>query len=228
MARTGTDRVTSVSAAAAAVRPAWRGRIHRYAAIVAIPLFAALVVLADSPTHRLACAVYGLGVTTMLTVSAVYHSAGISPTTRRRLRRVDHSTILFAIAGSYTGIGALALDGAPERRLLAFVWIAATVGIAIRMTWLDAPYPVIAAVYVVVGWAALIEIDALVASLRSIDTALVLAGGVLYTAGAVVYALRRPDPSPAVFGYHEVFHALVVAAAAVHYLAAIRLVGAVA
>ncbi|HEX7166597.1 MAG TPA: hemolysin III family protein [Acidimicrobiales bacterium] len=207
-----------------AVRPVWRGVIHRYAAIVAVPLFAVLVARAGSPTHRLACAIYGIGVTTMLAVSAIYHSAGISPTARRRLRRVDHSTILLAIAGSYTGIGALALDGAPERRLLTFVWIAAVVGIAIRMTWLHAPYPVIAAVYVAVGWSVVIELNPFLASLGDADAVLVVAGGVLYSVGAAVYALRRPNPRPATFGYHEVFHALVVAAAAAHYAAAMRLV----
>ena len=207
-----------------AIRPSWRGRIHRFAAIAAVPLFVLLVVLADSPTDRLACLVYGIGVTTMLAVSAVYHSAGISPRTRQRLQRVDHSTILLAIAGSYTGIAVLALDGAPERRMLIVVWIAAIVGIAIRMLWLDAPYPVIAAVYLAVGWSALLELNALLAGLTNVETVLVIGGGLLYTAGAVVYALHRPNPWPAVFGYHEVFHALVVAAALAHYVAVVSLV----
>jgi hemolysin III len=170
--------------------------------------------------------VYGIGVTTMLAVSAVYHSAGISSTTRRRLQRVDHSTILLAIAGSYTGVAVLALNGTPERRLLIFVWIAAIVGIAVRMTWLDAPYPIIAAVYVAVGWSALLELSALLDGLTNVDLALVIGGGLLYTAGAVVYALHRPNPWPTVFGYHELFHALVVAAAAMHYVAVLRLVTA--
>jgi hemolysin III len=209
-----------------AIRPSWRGRIHRYAAIVAVPLFVVLVALADSATERLACVVYGIGVTTMLAVSAVYHSAGISSTTRRRLQRVDHSTILLAIAGSYTGVAVLALNGTPERRLLIFVWIAAIVGIAVRMTWLDAPYPIIAAVYVAVGWSALLELSALLDGLTNVDLALVIGGGLLYTAGAVVYALHRPNPWPTVFGYHELFHALVVAAAAMHYVAVLRLVTA--
>ena len=204
--------------------PSWRGRIHRWSAIVAVPLFVVLVALADSATQRLACAVYGIGVTTMLAVSAVYHSPRTSPTARRHLQRVDHSTILLAIACSYTGIAALALDGGPERRLLTFVWIAAVIGVAIRMTWLDAPYPLVAVVYVVVGWSALYQLGPFLAGLGDLDTALVVAGGVLYTVGAVVYALHRPNPWPAVFGYHEVFHALVAAAAALHYVAALRLV----
>ena len=118
----------------------------------------------------------------------------------------------------------LALSGAPERLLLAFVWVAAIVGIAVRMTWLDAPYPIIAAVYLAVGWSALLELNALLAGLTNVETALIIGGGCLYTAGAVVYALHRPNPWPAVFGYHELFHALVVAAAAMHYVAIVCLV----
>lgn len=208
------------------VRPRWRGVIHRYAAFLAVPMFVVLATLADSPAHRIAAVVYGIGVTTMLAVSAVYHSAGISPTTRARLRRVDHSTILLAIAGSYTGLGVLALDGASEQRLVVFVWVAAVVGIVIRMTWLTAPYPVVAAVYLIVGWSALLEIQAFRDALSPVDLGLIVAGGLLYSAGAAVYALHRPNPWPATFGYHEVFHTLVVAAATVHYVAAIHLVTA--
>jgi hemolysin III len=105
------------------------------------------------------------------------------------------------------------------------VWVAAIIGIAVRTVWLHAPYPAIAAVYVVVGWSGLIEFNALLAALSSIDVALVVAGGFLYTLGALVYALRWPNPWPAVFGYHEVFHTLVVLAVAAHLVAAFRLVG---
>ena len=185
--------------------------------------FAALILVAPTTTARVACAVYGLGVTAMLAVSAVYHAPGVSPLMHARLRRVDHSTILLAIAGSYTAIVALALSGDPERRLLVAVWVAAAVAVAIRMTWLHAPYPVIALVYLVVGWSALLEWRALLASTAAADTALLVAGAVLYTAGAVVYATRRPDPWPATFGYHEVFHALVVAAVLAHYVLVWRL-----
>ena len=205
-------------------RTTWRGLIHRYAAIAAVPAFAVLIALADSATQRLACVVYGLGVTTMLGVSAVYHSAGLSMPTKQKLRRVDHSTILFAVAGSYTGIGALALDGSPEKVLLWFVWTAALIGIALRMSWMTAPYWLIAIVNLVVGWSALVEIGPLLDALGGVNAALVVGGGVLYTVGAVVYALHKPNPVPGVFGYHEVFHALVVAGAACHYAASLRLV----
>ena len=206
------------------IRPALRGQIHRYAAFAAVPLFAGLTLAADSTKSRVACAIYGLGVTTMLGVSAVYHSARTSPTWRSRLQRVDHSTILLAIAGSYTGIGVLALEGAPERWVLTIAWVAATIGIALRMTWLHAPYPVIAVVYVVVGWSVLFQLGPFIDALSGADLFLIAAGGVLYTAGAVVYALHRPNPWPMTFGYHEIFHALVVAAALLHFVAAARLV----
>ena len=204
-------------------RPRWRGRIHRWAAVLAVPAFAVLIGAASSGTSQVACAVYAVGVTAMLAVSALYHSSAGSPAVRAWLRRLDHSTILLAITGSYTAIVALALSGGPERRLLVAVWIAAAVAVAIRMTWLHAPYPVIALVYLVVGWCALLEWRALMVATTGLDTALLVAGGVLYTVGAVVYALRRPDPWPATFGYHEVFHGLVVAAVLAHYLLVWRL-----
>ena len=206
------------------VRPTWRGRMHRYAAIAAVPLFIVLAFAAEPGSDRLACVVYGIGVTTMLAVSATYHAAGTSTARKRILRRADHSTILLAIAGSYTAVGHLALSEGPERRLLTFVWIAAAIGIAIRMTWMQAPYPLVAVVYLVVGWSALLEIGPLLDTLAATETVLLVSGGLLYTVGAVVYAVRRPNPSPRVFGYHEVFHTLVVAAAAAHYAVVARLV----
>jgi hemolysin III len=193
------------------VRPTWRGVIHRWAAIVFTPLFVLLVVLADGGGDRLAVAVYGIGVTTMLGVSAVYHSGKAGPVAVRRLKRLDHSTILLAIAGSYTAVTALS-------------WIAAILGITIRMAWLDAPYPLVAVVYLVVGWIALVDLSGYRDALTGPELSLVVLGGLLYTAGGVVYALHKPNPRPATFGYHEVFHALVVAGAAAHYLAVFSLV----
>lgn len=198
--------------------------MHRWAAIIYLPLFAVLVALATGTGDRVACAIYGAGVLTMLGVSAVYHSGRLGPAGFRRAKRIDHSTILFAIAGSYTATAALALDGTPARRLLIAVWIAAPIGVLIRMAWLDAPYPVAAAVYVVVGWIALIEIGPLADALTTGQLALVIGGGLLYTAGGVVYALHKPNPWPATFGYHEVFHALVVGGVTAHYLALLSLV----
>ena len=210
-----------------AIRPTWRGQIHRYASIAFVPAFIVLVVRADSPTHRLAMAIYGLGVEAMLGVSAVYHSGRLGPVGTARLKRLDHSTILLGVTGSYTGICSLALNGTPEVTMLAFVWSAAAVGIAIRMCWLHAPRWVTSTVYLVVGWSALIEIVPLMRSLGALDAALLFGGGALYSLGAAVYATKRPNPSPNHFGFHEVFHTLVVAAAVLHYVLVVRLLGSV-
>jgi hemolysin III len=181
-------------------------------------------VLADEGGDRIAVAVYGLCVTAMLGVSAVYHSGRLGPVASRWFKRLDHSTILLAIAGSYTPITELSLEGSIRTRLLVVVWVAAVIGITIRMAWLDAPYPLVAVVYLVVGWIALVDLPSYVDALSGLELALVVGGGLLYTAGGVVYALHRPNPWPATFGYHEVFHALVVAGAAAHYLAVLSLV----
>lgn len=206
-------------------RPSWRGQLHRYFAIAGVPAFIVLAALADSATARAAVIVYGLGVTAMLGVSATYHSGRLSPRVTAVFKRIDHVTILFAIAGSYTAVTVLALNGSPERFLLVFVWAATVIGALIRMFWLHAPRPVVSAVYLVVGWSALLEIGPLSRSLNAIDIALLIAGGALYTVGAVVYAAKRPNPWPLHFGFHEVFHALVVTAATVHYVLVMRLVG---
>jgi hemolysin III len=206
------------------VRPTWRGRLHRWAAISFVPLFALLIARADGGTDRLAVAVYAFGVTAMLGVSAVYHSGKVGPVAFRRLKRLDHSTILLAIAGSYTAVTALSLDGSEKTRMLLVVWVAAVLGITIRMAWLDAPYPLVAVVYLIVGWIALVDLPGYLDALSGTEMAFVVFGGLLYTGGGVVYALHKPNPWPATFGYHEVFHALVVAGAAAHYVAVLLLV----
>jgi hemolysin III len=213
-----------VAAAVTPDRPIWRGVIHRWAVIAFAPLFALLVVLADGTADRIATIVYALGVLGMLGVSATYHSGRLGPVGTRRLKRADHATILLAIAGSYTAVAAIGLDGTPARTLLVVVWIATPLAVALRMLWLDAPYPAIAVVYVVVGWMAVIEIGPLFDALTAFELSAIVVGGLLYTVGGVVYALHRPNPRPGVFGYHEVFHALVVGGVAAHYAAVLSLI----
>ena len=167
--------------------------------------------------------IYGVGVAAMLGVSAVYHSGRLSASAQRTFRRLDHSTILLAVTGSYTAVTTLALHGRSEVTLLVFVWTAATIGVIIRMAWMQAPSAVIASVYLLVGWSALIEIGALSAALNAIDTALLWGGGALYSIGAVIYAAKRPNPFPRFFGFHEIFHSLVASAATVHYILVVRL-----
>ena len=192
--------------------------MHRVAFLVYIPVFLFLIVASPK---RLAVVVYAFGVLAMLGVSSIYHWPRITPTLHRRLKRVDHSTILLAIAGSTTGVAAFVPDGAP---LIICVWIAAGLGIAIRMLWIDAPPPLVAIVYVVVGWMPIVFWPTLSDGLSSTELALVAVGGVFYTVGAVIYALKKPNPWPRTFGYHEIFHALVVAGVTVHYIAVLSLV----
>lgn len=207
-----------------AIRPALRGMFHRIAVVVAIPAFAVLVALAPTAGTRAAIAIYAVGILAMLGVSAVYHSGRLSERTTRIFKRIDHSTILLAVTGSYTAVAVGALDGRSRVTLLVFVWTAAVVGMIVRMRWLHGPRAVTATVYLVVGWSALIEITALVESLDAIDTVLLVTGGLLYTIGAIVYSAKWPNPFPRVLGFHEVFHALVVGAVVVHYVLVARLV----
>lgn len=204
-------------------RPVLRGHIHRWFSVLSIPAFVVLVCLARSATARFAMVIYGFGVAAMLTVSAVYHSGRLSRAAKQVFRRIDHATILLAVAGSYTAVTTLSLRGRSELTLLVFVWSAAALGVVVRMAWLRAPAPLVAAVYLLVGWSALIEIGALSDALGSIDFALLWIGGGLYSIGALVYSVKRPDPFPRVFGFHEVFHALVAGAATVHYVLVLRL-----
>lgn len=206
------------------IRPALRGAFHRIAVVLAVPAFAVLIVLAPTAGARVATAIYAAGILAMLGVSAVYHSGRLSDRTTRIFKRIDHSTILLAVTGSYTAVAVGALDGRSRVTLLVFVWTAAVVGMIIRMRWLHGPRAVTATVYLVVGWSALIEIGALVKSLDAVDTLLLVTGGLLYTVGAIVYSAKWPNPFPRVLGFHEVFHALVVGAVAVHYVLVARLV----
>ena len=207
------------SVTAAAIRPRWRGLIHRWAAIGFVPAFAVLLAMASDGATRLAVGLHALGVIGMLGVSATYHSGRLSPEAFRLFKRLDHSTILLAIAGTYAAITVLALSGSAQTRMLVVVAVGAAIGVAIRMVWLDAPYPVVAAVYLVVGWSAVVDFPGYAEGTSATELAFIVAGGLLYTIGAVVYALHRPVLWPETFGYHELFHSFVVAGAICHYIA---------
>jgi hemolysin III len=157
-------------------------------------------------------------------VSALFHRHTWGPVGRRRMRRADHSTIFIAIAGSYTAVAGIALSGWARTALLCIVWGGALIGITLRQVWLDAPKWVIALPYVVVGWAAVVVLPQLYAALGPTGFALLLAGGLAYSAGALVYALKRPNPVPGVLGYHEVFHACTIVGAVLHFVVIARFV----
>ena len=166
--------------------------------------------------------IYTAGVTAMYATSACYHRGRWSVSAQLRMRRLDHSMILIGIAATYTPIAAIGLDGSTARALLVAVWGLAAGGIVIRNVWLGAPRWVVSGVYIGVGWVALAVIPAIWSQLGGVTSALLLAGGLVYSLGALVYGRRRPDPVPAVFGYHEVFHALVLLAGLIFYAAVAR------
>jgi hemolysin III len=201
-------------------KPRLRGVSHQWAFFVSVLTGALLVVFAPGGEARLAAGIYALSVTGLFGASALYHRVNWSSLGARRwMRRLDHSMIFVLIAGTYTPFALLVLDGTLATVILLVVWGGALGGVILKLLWIDAPKTVVAAVYVMLGWVAVATFPQLLARMGVGGTALVAAGGLLYTVGAVVYARQRPDPSPTVFGYHEVFHALVIAAAALQYAA---------
>jgi len=212
------------NATAVEVKPRWRGASHLVAAIVFPVLGIVLVAVADTAAARWSALVYTVGVTAMYAASALYHRGDWSPPVRRRLRRLDHSMILVGIAATYTPIAVVGLDTRSARILLGVVWPLAVAGIVVQMLWLNAPRWLVAGLYVVIGWTALAFVPVLWNLLGVLTFLLVVAGGVVYSVGARVYSTRRPDPLPAVFGFHEVFHALVIVAGLIFYAAIARVI----
>ena len=203
----------------AAVKPRLRGVLHEYAFYVALCAGIVLVALSDSARELVATWVYAAALAAMFGVSALYHRVDWrSPRTRAWMRRLDHSTIVLLIAGTYTPFALLAFDGFVADVILVVVWAGAAAGLVLNLAWVDAPKWVTAVVFAALGWVGVAAVPELL-DVGVGALALVLAGGVLYTLGALAYALRRPNPRPATFGYHEVFHLLVVAAAAAHFIA---------
>ena len=199
------------------VKPRMRGVLHQYAFFVSVVLGAALVILAGDGRARVAAGIYAFAVSGLLGTSALYHRVTWSVRGRAWMRRLDHSMIFVLIAGTYTPFALLVLHGTLSQAILIVVWAGALGGIVLNLVWITAPRWLIAAVYVALGWVAVAAMPALADGIGAAGVALLMGGGLLYTAGAVIYATKRPDPAPAVFGYHEIFHALVVAAAAAHF-----------
>jgi hemolysin III len=193
--------------------------LHQYAFAVAVGAGAGLVLAAPSGRAALAVAVYALTLAGLFGASALYHRVTWAPGVRGWLRRVDHAMIFLLIAGTYTPFAVLVLAGPLAAAVLAAVWAGAVLGVLLNLAWVDAPKWATAAACAALGWASVAAAPAVVGAAGPGPLVLLGAGGVLYTAGALVYVLRRPDPAPAVFGYHEVFHALVVAAASAHFAA---------
>jgi hemolysin III len=201
------------------VKPRLRGVFHQYAFFLSLVGGVLLVLLAATTRARLAAAIYAISVSALFGVSALYHRVTWTTPVRRRMRRLDHSTIFLLIAGTYTPVGLLVLNGTLATVVLAVVWGGALAGVVLELAWTTAPRWLGGAVYLALGWVAVVAMPQLFGQLGVAGGLLIVAGGLVYSAGAAVYALRRPDPVPAVFGYHEVFHLLVIAGVAAHFLA---------
>lgn len=198
-------------------KPRLRGVSHQYAFFLAAALGIALVLLAEGTRARVGASVYAAGVCGLFGISALYHRRSWSPAGARWMRRADHSMIFCFIAASYTPFALLVLHDPIAILLLVVVWSGALAGIVLKFVWLDAPDWLGALLYVMLGWTAVAVGPALYSALGPARMALLALGGALYTVGAVIYARKRPDPVPATFGYHELFHVLVIAAAAAHF-----------
>jgi hemolysin III len=179
----------------------------------------ALGLLAAGIRAQVSAAIFAGSVVAMFGASALYHRFTWSPATRLWLRRLDHAGIFGLIAGTYTPFGLLVLHGALQIVVLTIVWVGAAVAILVKLAWVTAPKWLSAAAGISLGWVAVVAFPQIIAHAGAVSATLVALGGLLYTAGGVIYARRKPDPLPHVFGYHELFHALVIAAVALQYVA---------
>jgi hemolysin III len=224
--RSGLDHVVdNVTETLAEVKPKLRGWLHL--GIVPLTVAAGIVLVALSPTAttRIGSTVFVASALILFTVSAIYHRGTWSPRTWAFLRRFDHANIFVLIAGTYTPYALLFLDGTARTTLLVVVWLAAIAGVVFRVFWTDSPRWLYTPMYIALGWAAVFFIpqfmegaDRFSSGIAVTTLVLVAVGGVLYTLGGVVYGLKRPNPSPRWFGFHEVFHSFTILAFAAHYV----------
>jgi len=213
----GTAR-RSLSTPSLPSKPRLRGVSHQWAFFISLALGLALVLTAPSGQATTAAAVYAGSVPILFGSSALYHRVNWrSAAARRWMRRLDHSAIFLLIAGSYTPFAVLVIEGVLGDVILVVIWSGAALGILLKLVWIEAPKWLVSSIYVALGWVVVVAGPALFNNLGATATSMVALGGLLYTAGAVVYALQRPDPVPAVFGYHEIFHVLVILAAGLQY-----------
>lgn len=201
------------------IRPLLRGWFHLICFFLAIPAGVLVIALATTPRARVGAAVYAVGLIALFGVSGLYHRGRWSPVWRNRMRRLDHSTIFVMIAGSYTPLCLVVLEGWVSIAMLITAWTGA--GLGAVLAWRDGRRSnlVRSGLYIALGWAALVPAPQLVRHMSAAELALIVVGGVLFTVGAITLATRWPDPFPRVFGYHEVWHTLVVAAVVCHLVA---------
>ena len=200
------------------VKPKLRGWLHlgMFPAVLISGLV--LTALASSTRARIACGIFVLTACLLFGVSALYHRGDWSPRMDGVLRRLDHANIFLIIAGTYTPLTMLLLPGAKGQWLLWSIWAAAAAGIVFRVFWVGAPRWLYTPCYIAMGWAAVFYLPDFMRTGWIAVLVLVIVGGLLYSAGGVIYGIKRPNPSPSWFGFHEVFHSLTLAAFVVHYV----------
>ncbi|MEU4115076.1 hemolysin III family protein [Kitasatospora sp. NPDC028055] len=199
-------------------KPKWRGWLHAAMFPATVAAGIVLICLADSTPAKIACAVYSVSAWLLFGVSAVYHRFDWGPRGDAVLRRLDHANIFLIIAGTYTPFTILLLNGADQQILLWVAWGGALAGIAFRVFWVGAPRWLYTPVYIALGWAAAFFLPDFLRTGGVAVLVLMIVGGVLYSIGGVVYGLKRPNPSPRWFGFHEVFHAFTLGAFIVQYV----------
>jgi hemolysin III len=219
-----TSAFPDLSRAIELAKPRLRGWLHTVTSPVALAAGVVLVVLAPTGPATAAAVAYAVTSFVLFTTSAIYHRGNWSPAVERRLKRLDHANIFLLIAGSYTPFAVLALHGNVRVAVLIAVWGTALLGAAFRVFWVSAPRWLYTPLYIGLGWAAALFIPQLLHGAGVPAFVLIMVGGLFYTAGGVIYGLRRPNPSPRWFGFHEIFHACTVAAFACQYIAASFLV----
>lgn len=207
-------------------KPTLRGVLHHWAAAVALGAGLVLVAMAPTPRASIAALVYSLCLVLLFSVSALYHRPNWPPRTREVMRRLDHSCIFIFIAGTYTPVSLLALPSPVGDEVLGVVWVGALLGLLRVQLWRTAPRFITIAPYLLLGWLAAFYFREMQAALSSGQLLFLLLGGAAYSSGAIVYALKRPEPIPGVFGHHEVFHALTIVACACHFWVVLTLVRA--
>lgn len=204
-------------------KPRMRGRLHQAAFLVSIPAGLLLVLLAPDARARIATAIYAITLSGLFGVSAAYHLGEWSEAAYARMRQLDHSMIFVLIAGTYTPFCMLVLQGTLATVVLAAVWAGAAIGVATKLYRVDL-HVLSGSMYVGLGWLVIVSLPALLRGLDTAETVLVVAGGLLYSVGALALATNRPNPWPTTFGYHEVWHAATIAAAACQYVAILLVV----
>jgi hemolysin III len=209
--------ISTTLAEAVPAKPRLRGVSHQYAFFISIGCGVGLILAASEGRARVAASIYAAAVSALLGTSALYHRVTWRPQARRWMRRLDHSMIFVLIAGTYTPVALLALKGSLASTILIVLWAGALGGVIFKLAWIDAPKWLFALVYVLLGLVTAAIFGELPAAIGWLGALGIALGGALYLTGAVIYASEKPNPWPKVFGYHEVFHAFVLAAAGLHY-----------